>query len=188
MQKYIENQFDELSADVAELKTLAPTIAQVAEICTNAIRNGHKVIFCGNGGSAAQSQHLAAELVGRYKLERPAMNSISLTVDTSNLTAIGNDYGYDVVFSRQLEGVGQAGDVLIGLSTSGNSKNVVLAFEMAKKKGIATVAFVGRKGGLMKDMADYVLPVPADTSAHIQEMHIAIGHLICDLIERNIYG
>ena len=170
MQKYIENQFDELSADVAELKTLAPTIAQVAEICTNAIRNWHKIIFCGNGGSAAQSQHLAAELVGRYKLERPAMNSISLTVDTSNLTAIGNDYGYDVVFSRQLEGVGQAGDVLIGLSTSGNSKNVVLAFEMAKKK------------------ADYALPVPADTSAHIQEMHIAIGHLICDLIERNIYG
>lgn len=188
MQKYIENQFDELSADVAELKTLAPTIAQVAEICTNAIRNGHKVIFCGNGGSAAQSQHLAAELVGRYKLERPAMNSISLTVDTSNLTAIGNDYGYDVVFSRQLEGVGQAGDVLIGLSTSGNSKNVVLAFEMAKKKGIATVALVGCKGGLMKDMADYALPVPAETSAHIQEMHIAIGHLICDLIEKAFYG
>lgn len=188
MQKYIENQFDELSADVAELKTLAPTIAQVAEICTNAIRNGHKIIFCGNGGSAAQSQHLAAELVGRYKLERPAMNSISLTVDTSNLTAIGNDYGYDVVFSRQLEGVGQTGDVLIGLSTSGNSKNVVLAFEMAKKKGIATVALVGRKGGVMKNMADYALPVPADTSAHIQEMHIAIGHLICDLIEKAFYG
>ena len=121
-------------------------------------------------------------------MNRPAMNSISLTVDTSNLTAIGNDYGYDVVFSRQLEGVGQGGDILIGLSTSGNSSNVVQAFEQARKTGIKTVALVGRKGGKMKDMADYAIAVPADTSAHIQEMHIAVGHLICDLIERNIYG
>ena len=176
MQEYINAQFDELTCGVVELKQQTPEIEKIANVCTDALRRGHKIIFCGNGGSAAQSQHLAAELVGRYK-----MNSISLTVDTSNLTAIGNDYGYDVVFSRQLEGVGQGGDILIGLSTSGNSSNVVQAFEQARKTGIKTVALVGRKGG-------YAIAVPADTSAHIQEMHIAVGHLICDLIERNIYG
>ena len=120
MQEYINAQFDELTCGVAELKQQTPEIEKIANVCTDALRRGHKIIFCGNGGSAAQSQHLAAELVGRYKMNRPAMNSISLTVDTSNLTAIGNDYGYDVIFSRQLEGVGQGGDILIGLSTSGN--------------------------------------------------------------------
>lgn len=188
MQTYIENQFKELSGQLQELQSAASEVVKIANVCIEALQNGHKVIWCGNGGSAAQSQHLAAELVGRYKLNRPAMNSISLTVDTSNLTAIGNDYGYDVVFSRQLEGVGQKGDVLIGLSTSGNSKNVVLAFEQAKKMEITTIALVGAKGGMMKEIADYSLCVPATTSAHIQEMHITIGHLICDLIERNIYG
>ncbi len=188
MKTYIENQFKELSEQLQSLQSSADKVGEIARICIAAIKNGHKVIWCGNGGSAAQSQHLAAELVGRYKINRPAMNSISLTVDTSNLTAIGNDYGYDVVFSRQLEGVGQKGDVLVGLSTSGNSKNVVLAFEQAKKMGITTVALVGEKGGMMRDMADYALCVPATTSAHIQEMHIAIGHLICDLIEKKFYG
>lgn len=188
MQNYISEQFNELSEQLQELKTMAPQIAKIANACIDALQNGHKVIWCGNGGSAAQSQHLAAELVGRYKINRPAMNSISLTVDTSNLTAIGNDYGYDIVFSRQLEGVGQKGDVLIGLSTSGNSKNVVLAVEQAKKMGITTVALTGAKGGMMKEMADYSLCVPAVTSAHIQEMHIATGHLICDLIEKEFYG
>ena len=188
MQEYIENQFKELSGQLQELQSAAPEVVKIANVCIEALQNGHKVIWCGNGGSAAQSQHLAAELVGRYKINRPAMNSISLTVDTSNLTAIGNDYGYDVVFARQLEGVGQEGDVLVGLSTSGNSKNVVLAFEQAKKMGITTVGLVGRKGGVMKDMANYCIAVPADTSAHIQEMHITIGHLICDLIEKKFYG
>lgn len=188
MQKYVSEQIEQLSNQLLQLKSQSETVVKIANICIDAIRNGHKVIWCGNGGSAAQSQHLAAELVGRYKINRPAMNSISLTVDTSNLTAIGNDYGYDVVFSRQLQGVGQPGDVLIGLSTSGNSKNVVLAFEMAKEKEIKTVALVGAKGGVMRDMADIALCVPADTSAHIQEMHITIGHLICDLIEKEFYG
>jgi D-sedoheptulose 7-phosphate isomerase len=188
MKKYIDDQFNELSEQLQQLRTQSEKVEEIASVCIAALQNGHKIIWCGNGGSAAQSQHLAAELVGRYKINRPAMNSISLTVDTSNLTAIGNDYGYDVVFSRQLEGVGQKGDVLVGLSTSGNSKNVVLAFEQAKKTGITTVALVGAKGGMMKDMADYALCVPATTSAHIQEMHIATGHLICDLIERAFYA
>lgn len=188
MQEYIENQFRELSGQLQELQSAAPEVVKIANVCIEALQNGHKVIWCGNGGSAAQSQHLAAELVGRYKINRPAMNSISLTVDTSNLTAIGNDYGYDVIFSRQLEGVGQKGDVLIGLSTSGNSKNVLLAFEQAKKMGITTVALIGQKDGAMKLLADYCIQVPAMTSAHIQEMHITVGHLICDLIEKEIYG
>lgn len=188
MKAYIETQFDELIRSAEAMKAQAAAVAQVAELCISALRTGGKIIFCGNGGSAAQSQHLAAELVGRYKLERPAMNSLSLTVDTSNLTAIGNDYGYDVIFSRQLEGVGRSGDVLIGLSTSGNSRNVVLAFEQAARMGIHTVALVGRKGGRMAEMADLAISAPADTSAHIQELHITIGHLICDLIEKSIYG
>lgn len=188
MKEYVADQFTELADALLKLKEQSAKVAEIADICVDAIAKGNKVIFCGNGGSAAQSQHLAAELVGRYKMERKAMNSISLTVDTSNITAIGNDYGYDVIFSRQLEGVGREGDVLIGLSTSGNSKNVVLAFEKAKEMGIRTVALVGEKGGMMKDMADYFIAVPASTSAHIQEMHITVGHLICDLIERKIYA
>lgn len=188
MQEYISAQLDELSEQLQKLRTQSQSVAEIADVCIDALKNGHKIIWCGNGGSAAQSQHLAAELVGRYKLNRPGMNSISLTVDTSNITAIGNDYGYDVIFSRQLEGVGQKDDVLVGLSTSGNSKNVVLAFEQAQKMGIKTVALVGEKGGKMKEIADYALCVPATTSAHIQEMHIATGHLICDLIEGAFYA
>ena len=185
---YVVNQILELANQLKILSTFqSETIVRIAQICIEAIKSGHKIIWCGNGGSAAQSQHLAAELVGRYKINRPAMNSISLTVDTSNLTAIGNDYGYDVVFSRQLEGVGQKNDVLIGLSTSGNSQNVVLAFEQAKKMGIQTIALVGEKGGRMRDTSDFTLCVPATTSAHIQEMHITVGHLICDLIEKAFY-
>lgn len=188
MQQYIDIQFEQLSNQLLQLKTQSEIVVKIANMCIDAIRNGHKIIWCGNGGSAAQSQHLAAELVGRYKINRPAMNSISLTVDTSNLTAIGNDYGYDVVFARQLQGVGQPGDVLVGLSTSGNSKNVIAAFEMAKEMNIKTVALVGDNGGMMRNMADIALCVPANTSAHIQEMHITVGHLICDLIEKEFYG
>lgn len=186
MQLYIQHQFDELIGHITDLKNFSGEIRRIADICTSAIRDGKKIIFCGNGGSAAQSQHLAAELVGRYKRERPAINAISLTVDTSNLTAIGNDYGFDTIFSRQLEGVGQAGDILFGLSTSGHSKNVIRAFETARAKKITTIALVGKKGGAMKELADFVLPVPAETSAHIQELHIATGHIICDLIEKNL--
>ena len=187
MDKYINTQIDEVIDNLADLKSLAGAIHQIAIVCVEAIQSGRKIIFCGNGGSAAQSQHLVAELVGRYKLERPAINALSLTVDTSNLTAIANDYGYEIVFSRQLEGIGQTGDVLIGLSTSGNSKNILLAFETAKKKQITTIALVGKKGGIMKEIADFVLSVPAKTSAHIQELHITVGHIICDLIEKKLY-
>lgn len=186
---YIRQELEELIESLTALKSSAAgEVLRVAGLCTAALRAGRKVIFCGNGGSAAQSQHLAAELVGRYKLDRPAMNAISLTVDTSNLTAIANDYGYDTVFARQLEGVGRRGDVLIGLSTSGNSRNVLLAFEKARQMGIHTVALVGRSGGQMQREAELAIAVPADTSAHIQELHITIGHLVCDLIEKDFYA
>ncbi len=182
---------DKILAIADNFKALSAMAGQVeclATLCTDALKNGHKIMFCGNGGSAADSQHLAAELVGRYKMNRPAMNAMALTVDTSILTAVGNDYGYDTVFSRQVEGVGQAGDVLVGLSTSGNSRNIVLAFELAKEKGITTVALTGQGGGAMKEMADYCLAVPGGATNNIQEMHIAVGHLICELVERNIHG
>ena len=186
MREFIENEFRNISCNFIHLQALAPQIEQVSNLCIEALKNGHKIMFCGNGGSAADSQHLAAELVGRYKMNRPALNAIALTVDTSILTAIGNDYGYDTIFERQVEGLGKKGDVLVGLSTSGNSKNVVLAFELAKKMGISTVAMTGKSGGKMKEIADMTINVPSDITNNIQEMHIAVGHLLCGVIEKEI--
>ena len=188
MKDYIIDQLKELSDQLLILTQQAEQIKEIADVCTKAILARRKIIFCGNGGSAAQSQHLAAELVGRYRKDRPALQAISLTVDTSNITAIGNDYGFDYIFSRQLRGVGRKGDILIGLSTSGESKNVIRAFKKAQRMGIKTVALIGEKDGMMKFLSDYCIQVPATTSAHIQEMHIAVGHLICDLVERAVYG
>lgn len=184
----IESDILLISDNFRRLAALAPQVAQAIDICTAALRAGNKIIFCGNGGSAADSQHLAAELVGRYKLNRKAMNAMALTVDTSILTAVANDYGYDTVFARQLEGIGNKGDVLVGLSTSGNSRNVVLAMELAKQMGVATIALTGEKGGSMKELADCALAVPSSATNHIQEMHIALGHIICGMVEESIYG
>ncbi len=185
--EWISQELHSVAESFRALAELAPTIAEIAERCTAALKAGGKVMFCGNGGSAADSQHLAAEFVGRYKLERPALHSVALTVDTSILTAVGNDYGYDEIFRRQVEGIGKAGDVLIGLSTSGNSRNVVLAFEKARSMGITTVALTGAGGGKMKETADIALPVPAGITNHIQEMHITCGHLICELTEKMLF-
>lgn len=142
----IDKDFETISENFQKIKKLTPVIEKVSKACVEAMKNGAKVMFCGNGGSAADSQHLAAELVGRYKMNRPALNSIALTTDTSILTAVGNDFGYDTIFERQVEGLGKKGDVLIGLSTSGNSKNVLLAMQKAKSMGITTVAMTGEKG------------------------------------------
>ena len=186
MKLNIETEFQKIADNFVNLKQSAPIIEQIVDTCVCALRTDHKIMFCGNGGSASQCQHLAAELVGRYQMERPAMNGLSLTTDTSNLTAIGNDYGYDSVFARQIEGVGQTGDVLFGLSTSGNSSNVIQAFLKAKEKGIITIALTGQKNSKMKELADITLSVPATTSNNIQEMHLAVGHLICGEIEKAI--
>ena len=126
--------------------------------------------------------------MGRYKLNRPAMNALALTVDTSILTAVGNDYGYETVFSRQLQGLGRSGDLLVGLSTSGNSQNIVLAMELARRMGVRTVALTGQGGGEMKTVADFCIAVPSDATNNIQEMHIAVGHLVCELVEQEMYG
>src|SRR5574344_1319888 len=186
MYKNIDQKIDTISNNFINLKKFAPIIEEIANICINSIKSGNKIIFCGNGGSAADSQHLAAELIGRYKINRPAINATALTVDTSILTAVGNDFGFDTIFERQIEGIGKSGDILFGISTSGNSKNVLLAFAKAKKMGIKTVAFTGSNKSKMKEIADYTLDVPSNVTNNIQEMHIAIGHLICDIIEKGI--
>lgn len=185
---WITAELKSVADSINSLSGQAETILAIAAACTAALKAGRKVMFCGNGGSAADSQHLAAEFVGRYKMERKALASVALTVDTSILTAIGNDYGYDDVFRRQVEGIGQPGDVLIGLSTSGNSRNVLQAFEQARSMGITTVAFTGQGGGRMKEQADICLAVPAGVTNHIQEMHITCGHLICEITERAMYA
>jgi D-sedoheptulose 7-phosphate isomerase len=154
----------------------------------DALRHGNKIIFCGNGGSAADAQHLAAELVGRYLIDRAPLPALALTVDTSALTAIANDYSFDEVFARQLGGVGQAGDVLVAISTSGNSKNVLRAIAVAREKGIKTVGLTGQSGGQMRQLCDICICVPSDSTNHIQEMHIAVGHVICGAVERRLAG
>ncbi|HTV81318.1 MAG TPA: D-sedoheptulose 7-phosphate isomerase [Acidobacteriaceae bacterium] len=160
-----------------------PVLERVAAEMAQALLRGNKVLWCGNGGSAADSQHLAAELVGRFRRERRAMPSIALTTDTSILTAIGNDYGYEQVFRRQVEALCVAGDVLVGLSTSGNSRNVCLALAEARALGALTVAFTGAGGGAMKQIADIVLCIPSRDTARIQEGHILCGHMLCDWVE-----
>lgn len=188
MSDYIRNQILGIADHFRALAAMSGDIEQVARMGTETLKAGNKIMFCGNGGSAADSQHLAAELVGRYKMNRPAMNALALTVDTSILTAVGNDYGYETVFARQLEGVGRAGDLLVGLSTSGNSRNIVLAMELARRMGVRTVALTGQGGGEMKAAADFCIAVPSSATNHIQEMHIAVGHLVCELIEQEMYG
>lgn len=163
---------------------LIDTIERAATVVVNAIKNGNKVIFCGNGGSAADSQHLAAELIGKFYFNRRSLPAISLTVNTSIITAIGNDFGFDKVFARQLEGIGKAGDVLIGLSTSGNSENVVEAFRLAKELGISTVAFTGESGGILRNLTDILINIPSNDTPRIQEAHIMVGHIICELVEK----
>ncbi len=170
------------------LRACSDIIAAVALRLTEVMKAGRTIFFCGNGGSAADAQHLAAELAGRYLLERRSLPAIALTVNTSNLTAIGNDYGFDKVFARQLEGLARSGDALVGISTSGNSRNVVEAFRAARRIGMLIVALTGAKGGAMAELADYAIRVPSESTPRIQEAHITIGHIVCGIIERELYG
>jgi D-sedoheptulose 7-phosphate isomerase len=176
----------EISANFDALRSLGPTIAEAGRLLIAALRAGNKVLFCGNGGSAADCQHLAAELVGRYRRERRALPAIALTVDSSALTAIGNDYGFDNLFARQLAGLARPGDVLIALSTSGNSENVIRTIETARRLEVATIGLTGQGGGAMAALCDLCIHVPATETARIQEMHIAVGHLLCGFVEDGI--
>jgi len=162
---------------------LLDSITAAAERLTACLRDGHKLLLCGNGGSAADAQHIAAELVGRYTRERPAWPAIALTTDTSALTAIGNDYGFERTFDRQVEALGRQGDALIAISTSGNSPNVLAAVVRARAQGLYTLGFAGRDGGRLAAACDLCLTVPHGETARIQEMHITLGHILCDLVE-----
>ena len=164
-------------------KELLPYIEKAANLCLNALKNNKKILIAGNGGSAADSQHFAAELTGRFKKERVSLPAIALTTDTSALTAIGNDYGYKYVFSRQLEGLGNEGDIFIGISTSGNSKNIIEAIKKAKEKNLKVITLLGKDGGKMKKLGDINIIIPSNETPRIQEMHIMILHMICQIID-----
>ena len=165
---------------------LGPQIETLAKEIVKSLKTGGKVILMGNGGSAGDAQHIAAEFVGRYKKERKSYPALALNTNTSSLTAIGNDYGYDDTFSRQIEGFAKAGDVVIGISTSGNSKNVYKALELAKKLNCYTAAFLGKSGGTIKDIADLPIIVKSNNTPRIQECHIFMGHTLCELVEKDL--
>jgi D-sedoheptulose 7-phosphate isomerase len=163
------------------------TVAKVGEILVTAFKQGNKVLLFGNGGSAADAQHIAAELVGRFALDRPALPALALSVNTSCVTSIGNDYGFDQVFSRQIEALARPGDVAIGISTSGNSANVLCAMSVARKMGLHTIALTGHTGGNLRSTVDHCICVPSNEKPRIQECHILIGHIISELVEREIF-
>ena len=165
----------------------ATEVAKAAEALAASLKQRGTAYFCGNGGSAADAQHLAAELAGRFFIERPAMAGIALTTNTSSITAIGNDYGYEFIFSRQLEGLGKKGDVLVAITTSGNSKNILEAVKMARKLGMSVIGMTGEKGGDFAKLCDITLVTPSDKTPRIQEGHIAMGHAMCEFAERALY-
>jgi D-sedoheptulose 7-phosphate isomerase len=164
------------------------TVSDCVEVIVAAFKNGNKVLFCGNGGSAADAQHLAAEFSGRFYIDREALPAEALHVNTSYITAVANDYSYDVVYSRMVKGIGRKGDVLVGLSTSGNSINIIKAFETAREKGMTTIGFTGATGGKMKELSDLLINVPSTDTPRIQESHILLGHIICQLVEEQYFG
>ena len=172
---------------MSEDTALHAAMAQVASACIAALRNGNKILFAGNGGSAADAQHLAGELVSRFNYDRPGLAAFSLSTDTSVLTAIGNDYGYEHLFARQIEAIGHAGDILFAISTSGRSPNILNAVRVAREKGLVAVGLTGRGGGELPALCDHCLRTPSDSTPRIQEGHITIGHTICYLIEQQLF-
>ncbi|MBT4376302.1 D-sedoheptulose 7-phosphate isomerase [archaeon] len=170
------------------LLTKVPIISAITNSMIACYSRGGKILVAGNGGSAADAQHLVAELVGKYKLERASLPAIALTTDTSILTSVGNDFGFENIFKRQLESLGNEGDIFIGISTSGDSNNLVEAMKEAKKKGMVTIGFLGRNGGTMKYLSDYSLIIPSNNTPRIQEAHISLIHIICELLENKLFG
>ena len=190
MHATIRAEFDKALANMQALHAdaaLSRQIAQAAQLCVAALRAGGKILFCGNGGSAADAQHWAGELVSRFYYDRPGLPAIALTTDSSILTAIGNDYGYDYTFARQVEALGREGDVLVAISTSGNSPNVLRAADAAKARGMQVIAFTGRSGGKLAPQADLCFRMPSDETPRIQEGHEFVGHLLCALIESEMH-
>ncbi len=173
--------------EVLQNEELLNTVKECIAVIVKAFRNGNKVLFCGNGGSAADAQHLAAEFSGRFYTDRDSLPAEALHCNTSYLTAVANDYSYDVIYSRLLKGMGNKGDIVVGLSTSGTSKNIYNAFEVAKEKGMITIAFTGLTGGTLKSLSDYLINVPSTDTPRIQESHILLGHVICQLVEAEYF-
>jgi D-sedoheptulose 7-phosphate isomerase len=165
----------------------AKEVSEAVDVLLQALKNGNKVMLAGNGGSAADAQHFAGEFVGRFLKERPGLPAIALTTDPSVMTCIGNDYGYDTVFSRQINALGNKGDVFIGISTSGNSENIIKAFDECRKKGVITVALLGKDGGKLKNLADHVMLVPLKETPRIQEIHTMTVHMICEMVEEKMF-
>ncbi|QQR81410.1 MAG: D-sedoheptulose 7-phosphate isomerase [Deltaproteobacteria bacterium] len=187
LKKIIDENFNEhLKVIESVHQSLSELIITVGQLLAQSLARGSILFWCGNGGSAADSQHMAAELIGRFKNNRRPLRSIALTTDTSILTCIANDYSYEDVFARQIEGLGHVGDVVIGISTSGNSENVVRAFKAAKRMGLMTVALLGKGGGVAQNLVDYSLVIPSNITARIQESHILIGHMLCEIIEQEL--
>jgi len=187
---YIANYLSEsirVKKALLDDRALIEKIGSVSDLITHRYNEGRKIMLAGNGGSAADSQHIAAEFVSRFIFDRPGLPALALTTDTSMITAIGNDYGFENIFSRQVQAQGVEGDVFVGISTSGNSKNIIRAFEEAQNKNITTIALCG-KGGVLGGLADFAINVPSDSTPYIQECHICIGHIICALVEENIFG
>ena len=168
--------------------TIMVDIIKVVDLIVEAFNNGNKLLFCGNGGSAADAQHLAAEFSGRYYLNRPPLHAEALNTDTSFMTAVSNDFSFDEVYARLIQGIGKQGDILIGMSTSGNSKNVIKALEEAKKKNIITIGLTGKANGNMKPYCDYLINIPSDDTPRIQECHLMLGHAICELVEKELFS
>jgi len=185
MEKNIKTALKKHEEALRLLEMQSPTIAKIACLFNESLKAGGKIIFIGNGGSAADAQHLAAELVGRFRKNRKALAAIALTTDTSILTAVGNDFGFDQVFSRQVEALAKEGDLLVGISTSGKSKNIIKAIEKAKDIGLKIVGFLGKDGGNIKSLVDIDLTISLDNTPSIQEMHILAGHIICEIVENN---
>ncbi len=184
----IINASIQVKQDIIEKGELAVILEKIIVVITQAFKNGNSVYFAGNGGSAADAQHLAAEFSGRFYKDRKALPSEALHCNTSYLTAVANDYSYDVIYSRLIEGLAKPGDILIGLSTSGNSANIVKAFEKSKDLKVITIGFTGASGGAMKEVSDYLINVPSNDTPRIQESHILLGHIICELVEKNLFG
>lgn len=169
-------------------ENIIATVNKTVEVIVDVFKAGNKVLFCGNGGSAADAQHLAAEFSGRFYIDRAALPAEALHCNTSYLTAVANDYSYDVIYARLIQGLGNKGDILVGLSTSGTSKNIVKAFEVAKQKGMITIGFTGETGGTMKELSDYLINIPSTVTPRIQECHMLLGHIICQLVEEKLFA
>jgi D-sedoheptulose 7-phosphate isomerase len=191
IEAFIETQIEEsyrVKKKILEDSRFIGVVCEASKKCVEIYRNGQKTLIAGNGGSAADAQHIAGEFVSKLNMERPGIASIALTTDTSILTAIGNDYGFEKIFSRQVEAIGVMGDMFIGISTSGNSKNVIEALKTCKDKGIVTVGLTGKSGGAMATICEYCIKVPTDKTPRVQETHILIGHIICSIVEEGLFG